>query len=215
MSPERFNGKSELDRIRARPAEAHNAIPEDRILDAARDSLLEHGMSRSTMADIAKRAQVSRATLYRRWDSVQSVIGALITREWAAIADAGYALGGAHARERVANAAVHITREIRAHPVQRKIIETEPEFLLPYQISRLGTSVAYLLARVEDAIRQGADDGSVRPGDPALQARTVLLAGWSFTVSAPAVVGAATGTGPEFDALDAELRRLIDRYLAP
>ncbi len=35
-----------------------------------------------TMADIARHAEVSRATLYRRWPNVQAVVAALMTREW-------------------------------------------------------------------------------------------------------------------------------------
>ena len=62
---------------------AANAIPEQRILDTAYDLLLAVGMRRMSMADISRRAGVSRATLYRRWPNVQAVIGALTTREFA------------------------------------------------------------------------------------------------------------------------------------
>src|SRR5215471_15767052 len=65
----------------ARPAPA-NAIGEERILDAAYELLLAIGMRRMTMADIARHAEVSRATLYRRWPNVQAVVAALMTREW-------------------------------------------------------------------------------------------------------------------------------------
>jgi hypothetical protein len=50
----------------------------------------------------------------------------------------------------------------------------------------------------------------VRTGDPAVLARTVLLAVQSFALSADAV-----GAGVPPWALTAELRLLLDRYLAP
>jgi len=65
----------------SRPTPA-NAIGEERILDAAYELLLAIGMRRMTMADIARHAEVSRATLYRRWPNVQAVVAALMTREW-------------------------------------------------------------------------------------------------------------------------------------
>ena len=68
------------------PPRAANAIPEEAILDAAYDLLLAVGMRRITMADIARQADVSRATLYRRWPNVQAVIAALMTREFAQLA---------------------------------------------------------------------------------------------------------------------------------
>ena len=59
-----------------------NAIRKQ-ILDAAYELLLAVGMRRMSMADIARRADVSRATLYRRWPNVNAVVGALTTREFA------------------------------------------------------------------------------------------------------------------------------------
>src|ERR687898_597909 len=51
------------------------------ILDAALAEVLAHGIRRTTASDIARRAGVSRQTLYRYWPDVQALLGALITRE--------------------------------------------------------------------------------------------------------------------------------------
>ena len=61
---------------------AGNAIDEQHILDSTYDLLLAVGVRRMTMADIARHSGVSRATLYRRWPNVQSVVAALVTREY-------------------------------------------------------------------------------------------------------------------------------------
>src|SRR3954471_2835876 len=55
------------------------------LLDAARAALLAVGWKRSTLTDVARRAGVSRMTLYRRWPDMESLLGDLMTREWSAL----------------------------------------------------------------------------------------------------------------------------------
>ncbi len=47
---------------------------EEEILDACVSELLENGYDRLTMDAVAKRARASKATLYRRWQSKQSLV---------------------------------------------------------------------------------------------------------------------------------------------
>ena len=56
----------------------NTAIPERQILDAAYELLLAVGMRRMNMADVARRAGVSRATLYRRWANKDRLVFAAI-----------------------------------------------------------------------------------------------------------------------------------------
>jgi AcrR family transcriptional regulator len=208
------NAGSELERLRARDA-GPGAISADHILDAAAAVLLDSGLERMTMAEIATRAGVARATLYRRWENVRSVVAALLTREWAAVTVASAATAGPTGRARIVTAAVLTIATIRAHPIHRAIVESDPEFLVPYVFQRMGRSSTHMLQVLENGLREGHEDGSVRPLEVGLQARTVLLLAWSFVVTAPAITGSATGAGPELDALDAQLAEALDRYLAP
>ncbi|MDH6118426.1 TetR/AcrR family transcriptional regulator [Kitasatospora sp. GAS204B] len=199
---------------------AANAIPEERILDAAYQLLLTIGMQRITMADIARQAGVSRATLYRRWGGVREVLGALTTRVWTELAESAFEsafpLGGAtHGRAHVVDGTVRLVGAIRVHPLLRKIIELDPDFLTPYLLKRRGTNTNHQLAMLEAGLRAGLADGSIRTGDPALLARAVLLTAWSFTLTGPVFVDAPDGAGDEVDRLDGELRLLLDRYLSP
>jgi len=63
-----------------RTATAESARPriegerEAEILDAAVEILIEHGYDRLTMDAVAVRAKASKATLYRRWNSKQSLV---------------------------------------------------------------------------------------------------------------------------------------------
>jgi AcrR family transcriptional regulator len=188
---------------------AANAIPEERILDAAYEQLLAVGMRRLNMADIARQADVSRATLYRRWPNVQALLAALVTREFAALTSVPLGVD-ASGRDVVVRTVVGAVSRLRTHPLLRKIVEVDPEFLVPYLLQRRGTSSDRQLALIETRVRAGQADGSIRAGAPGMLARAVLLTAWSFTLTGPVFV-----PKNRFRALDAELSELIDRYLAP
>jgi AcrR family transcriptional regulator len=51
----------------------------DRILQAAASCVVDFGADRVTLAEIARRAGVSRPTVYRRWPDTRSIMSALLT----------------------------------------------------------------------------------------------------------------------------------------
>jgi AcrR family transcriptional regulator len=187
---------------------AANAIPETQILDAAYRLLLAVGLRRMTMADVARAAGVSRATLYRRWPNVRAIVGTLMTREWAQLTAEVFDAPAPHARARLVDGVVLAVRRSREHPMLRKIIELDPDFLLPYLFERRGGTTVEQLAITEAALRAGLDDGSIRPGAVSARASAVLTMAWSFALSGPVVAD-------DVDALDAELRMILERYLSP
>ena len=187
---------------------APNAIPEDQILDAAYDLVLAVGLRRANMADIARQADVSRATLYRRWPNVSAVVGDLVTREFAALA-ASCAVEGATARESVVETVVLLVKRMRKHPLLRTIADVDPEFLLPYLLERRGTSTVAQLALLDEAL--AVKDRSIRKGNRAAQARAIWLTASAFVLSGPVLADRKAS----LTALDNELRTALDRYLAP
>jgi AcrR family transcriptional regulator len=185
--------------------------PDDLLLDAARDCVLAVGLRRTTLTDVARRAGVSRMTMYRRWPDMGSLIGDLMTREWSTLArvSADEAVGDS-ARERLVDGLVRGVRALRSHPVFRRILELDPEILLPYLVDRRGTSQDRILGQLTASIEAGRSDRSLRAADPALLARTALLTTHGFVLSAATMTDGVTLAD-----LDAELRGLLDRYLAP
>ncbi|HME17481.1 MAG TPA: helix-turn-helix domain-containing protein, partial [Mycobacterium sp.] len=64
-----------------------NASVEVRILAAAASCVIDFGVERVTLAEIARRAGVSRPTVYRRWPDTRSVLAALLTSHITAALD--------------------------------------------------------------------------------------------------------------------------------
>src|SRR3954466_3867738 len=64
---------------------ARQADSADLALDAARDCILAVGWSRTTLTEVARRAGVSRMTIYRRWPDMRALLGDLMTREWSGL----------------------------------------------------------------------------------------------------------------------------------
>jgi AcrR family transcriptional regulator len=175
--------------------------PDDAYLDAAREAILAVGWSRTTLTDVARRAGVSRMTLYRRWPAMPSMLADLMTREWTRTVRG-------HEGDVVAT-----VRALRENPLLRKIVEVDPEVLLPYLLERRGRSQDLVLGALTEALRAGQQAGTVRAGDPALMAQAVVLACQGFLLSAHTMAGA--GAGAAVDALDRELGRLVEGYLRP
>ncbi|GAA4495590.1 TetR/AcrR family transcriptional regulator [Actinoallomurus oryzae] len=184
------------------------------MLDATRDCVLAVGVRRTTLTDVARRAGVSRMTIYRRWPDVRTLVGDLMTREWATVvARVAPPEDGAPVRTQAVEALVAGVAALRAHPLFHKIMEVDPEVLLPYILERRGTSQDAMLRAIESTLRAGHRDGSVRAGDPVRQARSLLLVLQSFAMSGHIM----TGDDPALTAaaFDEELRRILERYLAP
>jgi AcrR family transcriptional regulator len=188
---------------------------EQAVLDAATASLLAVGVRRTTLTDVARRARVSRMTVYRRWPDLRSLVGDVMTREWTRLVarttsavGPGPAPGGARAF--LVDHVIATTEAFRANPLFRKIVAVDPELLLPYILDRRGATQDVILQLLVDLIDAGHADGSVRAGPSGAQARTVLLTVQSYVLSA-APVGAGLPAGQLAD----ELRHLLDVYLAP
>ncbi|CAM5554230.1 Helix-turn-helix transcriptional regulator OS=Streptomyces tendae OX=1932 GN=GUR47_05085 PE=4 SV=1 [Streptomyces tendae] len=187
----------------------------DAVLDAVRDCVLAVGVRRTTLTDVARRAGVSRMTLYRRWPDVRSLVGDLMTREWIAVATGAIAATqGTDTRAGLAEGLVAGVRAFRAHPLFRKIVDVDPELLLPYVLDRRGASQEALLELLADALAEGHADGSVRRAPAERQARSVLLIVQSFTLSLRTMTDE---DDPDLSpaALLAELRTVLERTLTP
>ena len=191
------------------------ATGDDALLDAARAGILAVGWRRTTLTDIARRAGVSRMTIYRRWPDMQTLLADLITREWAVVVEDAALTEAASPLQRLAGGIAATVRHLRSNELFAKILEVDPELLLPYLLDRRGRTQDAILGLVEAVIAEGQADGSVRPGDPRLLARTLLLTAHGFALSTQTMTETPDHGGPTEADLDTELRTLVERYLRP
>ncbi|MEV7185536.1 TetR/AcrR family transcriptional regulator [Kitasatospora sp. NPDC093102] len=182
---------------------------DDAILDAAADLIVHLGVRRTQLSEIARRAGVSRPTVYRRWPDVRAVIGALLTREiLTTLEGAGLDV---HDRETLVERVVEIAVRLRDHPVLGALLHSDDsDLLLQYVVERLGTSQRGLLEALRTGIEQGQAHGSIRAGEPLELAAMVLLIAQS-TVQSHRMIASLL---PEA-AWRRELARALNGYLAP
>ena len=123
----------------------------DRILDAAASCVLAYGVDRVTLAEIARRAGVSRPTIYRRWPDTRSVLAALLTARIVGVLRDVPTRGGAARRWSSGSSAV--AERLRHDEVVMSVLHSAPELAMVYIAERLGTSQQILIDAVAAELR--------------------------------------------------------------
>lgn len=187
------------------------------LLDATRACVLDVGFRRTTLTDVARRAGVSRMTLYRRFADVRSLVTDLMTREFAELlanATHGLPASGRH-RDRLVAKATASVAALWSNPLMARVLDVDPELLLPYVVDRVGATQRLIEPALRADVEAGQADGSVRPGDPAVLTRALYLVLQSFVLSIrPAVTGLGRPAAAR-DTLLAELAAVLHGALRP
>lgn len=191
---------------------SNEAIGEDevaeRILEAAAECVLAFGVSRVTLAEIARRAGISRPTVYRRYPDTRSILAALLTvRITRALDDVP---SGGVGREHVVTRVLGVAARLRRDDVIMAVLHEAPDLAMFYLSERLGTSQQILLDTVAAELAAAQDEGSVRAGDPGRLAAMCLLITQSTILSARAMEPLL----PE-ETLAVELAHSLNGYLKP
>jgi AcrR family transcriptional regulator len=187
-------------------------VADDVLLDAARSCVLAVGVRRTTLAEIARTARVSRMTVYRRFPDVRSVLAALMTREFSGLLRTASEGGAdaAHSRDRLVLIAAAGVRALATDPLFRTLLDVDPELVLPYIVERLGATQKFAEQALHALLDAGHRDGSIRRAPVAVQSRSVLLVVQSFAFSLrPATVDVDEA------ALMAEFTHVLDAALRP
>jgi AcrR family transcriptional regulator len=184
---------------------------DDPILDAARATVLDFGVSRATVIEVARRAGVSRMTVYRRYPDGDALVRALMAREFADLmrrADER-AAGERTVRARIVASALHTVALLLTDPVLLRLLEVDIDVLLPYFTGEPGRFQRMARERLVENLRAGQSEGSVRTADPELMAAIAEL-------SLRGVVLGARGLDETQRApILGELGRMLDAYLRP
>ena len=188
-----------------------NAVPSDigdRVLSAAASCVVAYGVDRVTLAEIARRARVSRPTIYRRWPDTRAILAALLTeRITGALRDVPSRGVG---REALVERIVAAAERLRRDDVIMSVLHSAPELAMVYISERLGTSQQILIDAVAAELKAAQVEGSVRAGDPRQLAAMCLLITQSTIQSAQIVEPIL-----DADALAVELAHSLNGYLRP
>lgn len=135
-----------------------------RLLEGAARCFVDVGVTKTTMAEIAAAAGVTKPTLYRRFPDKQHVVEALVARETAAFlarlrAEAAAARDAPQALEAVFATAV---RWLDRHPFLRRSLALEPQLLLPLLTAPGGPVLEAGLTLFREVVARGTAAGELR-----------------------------------------------------
>ena len=198
---------------------ADSADVGNRILGAAASCVRDFGVERVTLAEIARRAGVSRPTVYRRWPDTRTILASLLTERvvgaWNESQNESRTNPGAvdptpeGLRRALVRRIVGVARRLREDDLILTVPRAAPELAMVYIADRLGTSQQVMIDVLAEELHKAQHDNSVRRGDPRRLAATVLLITQSVVQSGQIVA-------PILDAgeLDVELSHALNGYLA-
>jgi AcrR family transcriptional regulator len=137
-----------------------------RILDAAYEVFCRIGIQRSTMEDVARRAGVSRITVYRRFAAKGTLVDQVIRREVRRYFDQ-FLVDIEHAEtaaDRVVLGFVSALRAIRRNPLIGGLMVVDPNALIPATMGDGGRTLATVRTFVAGQLRAEQDAGTVAAG---------------------------------------------------
>src|SRR5262245_4854179 len=168
---------SVLRRALARPSSIGSHPTNDRIMDATLEELAESGLSELVVEDVARRAGVTRMTVYRRFGDRRRLIEATMARESARLLAAVAAADdpGADPVDRIVRALTTSLTTARRHPLVAHWLATNPGELLNAVLANdaavLRAGASYIAATIRSASRArqrsrgSRDPGPARAGD--------------------------------------------------
>ena len=180
-----------------------------RVLDAACEQFGELGVRRSTMDDVAQRANVSRITVYRRFATKDALVEQVILREYRRYFDQFLTeiRSARTAADRVVLGFVSSLRTIRGNPLIGGLLSSEPDTLVSSMIGDQGRTVAMVREFVAGQLRSEQRAGAVPAEiDADLVAELMVRISASFLAIPSTVV--------DLDD-DEQLAELAHRYLVP
>lgn len=140
----------------------------ERILDAALEQFELEGIRRSSVEAIARRAGVTRVTVYRRFPRKDALVEAVVEREARRLVAEVDARTSRieDAEARAVESFVQLIGWLRDHALVRRLLATEPESVLRTLTVDAGPVVAFGTAYVADQIRRGQREGAFPEYDP-------------------------------------------------
>ncbi|WP_329126708.1 TetR/AcrR family transcriptional regulator [Streptomyces sp. NBC_01465] len=180
----------------------------EQILDAAREQFMTFGLRRSTVDDVAKRARVSRVTVYRRIGNKDSLVQACLLREYRRfVVDVDAAVAALPTVEdRLVEGFVAVLRHVREHPLVGGLLRLEPETMLPFLTLESGPAFLAMRSYLTDRLREARLAEGRPASDPTPVAELMVRITVSFLLNPVSCFALDDET---------EVRAFARRYLLP
>jgi AcrR family transcriptional regulator len=160
----------------------------DPYLDAAAACFARHGVSRTTVPDIAREIGVSRTTVYRQVGTVEHLARLLLAREVHRIlVNLPAALEGATGPDTVVRLVAAVIEFARSHPVLVKVLTDEPELVGGVLVEDLTDLVARVSAMATPLLADAMASGLVARRDPEVVADFLVRITVTLVLAPPAV----------------------------
>jgi AcrR family transcriptional regulator len=140
----------------------------DRVAAAALAQFAEFGIRRSTIDDVARRAGVSRVTVFRRFESKQRLIEVVVAREIRrGVAELTRTWEGGESLEQRLLQGLSFTVEfVSGHPLFDRLLRSEPDLLLPLLTVDGGPVLALYTSLIADLLRSEIQAGRAATAEP-------------------------------------------------
>ncbi|WP_206050916.1 TetR/AcrR family transcriptional regulator [Nocardioides speluncae] len=203
-SPDSLLGRALLGAVEGAGDEANADL-----LDAAYELFCRYGIQRTTMDDVARRAGVSRITVYRRVSSKEALVEQVMLREFRAYVERFLAdVGRAETLEdRVAVGFASALRAVRSNPLVDGLLRAEPDLAAPSVLGPDGSTLTVIGRFLAGQLRREQEAGNIAAAvDVDLVAELMVRVSSSLLLTPSDLV----------DLEDAEqLETIARRYLAP
>src|SRR3954447_27064340 len=139
----------------------------DRLLAATYQCVVRFGLGKTTIDDVVKESGISRATIYRQFPGGRDEL-LLETVGWE-LANyfnelAGHVRDAPNRAELLRRGLAFAHRSVSGHALLAKILDTEPERLLPLLTTESTRTLPFIAAFLLPYLEREADAGRLRPG---------------------------------------------------
>jgi AcrR family transcriptional regulator len=160
----------------------------DRLLGATYRCVERFGLGKTTIEDVVKESGVSRATIYRQFpggrdELFRETVAWELSNYFTELADR--VRDAPNLAELLRTGLTFAHRSVEDHTVLRKILDTEPERLLPLLSTEATRTLPFIADFLQPYLRREAEAGRLRPGVDLERAAEYLARGILSLIGAP------------------------------
>lgn len=184
---------------------------DDVIIAAARESVMTVGFRRTSIAEIARKAGVSRPTVYRRYADIGELLAEVTNREILHMLE-GLRYVPGNSRARMLLRIRIVVQRIIESDFFPGLVKTDPDRVLQVLTGEMSDTQMEIVEKfILPGVRHGQEDGTIREHDPYQLARNIYR-----LIQTMVLVWRPDGNDAALDKKSVEeVVDMVDRYLRP